>query len=113
MCTDTLSARVREMLDWYSGAFPESPEPPVRLIVDLENERRRLSAEIERLTAAVGAREGNRLAQRLSEVLGTMCDALDADGRLDSEDTESLEWDALLDAGKDARLILCGMGGRP
>lgn len=51
MCANTLRERVKAMLDWYSGALCESPEPPVRLIVDLENERRRLVSQIERLSA--------------------------------------------------------------
>ena len=113
MGTDALAPRVKDMLDWYSGAFPDSPEPPVGLIVDLENERRRLVDQIERLTAAASAREGKRAAQRLSEALEAMCDALDAYGRLDFEDIESPEWDALLDAEKRARLILRETGGSP
>lgn len=51
MYTETLPKRVKAMLDWYTGALPESPEPPVGLIVDLENERRRLVSQIERLSA--------------------------------------------------------------
>ncbi len=46
------------MLDWYSGALPESPEPPVGLIVDLENELRRLVSQIERLSAG---KRGNEM----------------------------------------------------
>ena len=58
MCDNTLRMRVRAMLDWYSGARPESPEPPVGLIVDLENERRRLVSQIERLSAGT---HGNKM----------------------------------------------------
>ncbi len=58
MCDNTLRMRVRAMLDWYSGALPESPEPPVGLIVDLENELRRLVSQIERLSAG---KRGNEM----------------------------------------------------
>lgn len=57
MRDNTLRTRVKAMLDWYSGALPESPEPPVGLIVDLENERRRLVSQVEQLSARVHRNE--------------------------------------------------------
>jgi hypothetical protein len=75
--------------------------------VSIQNMVRMREAVRERIARAV---------ELLDEAAGmapeAMCEALDAYGRLDAEDTESPEWDALLEAGKRARRILREAGGR-